>query len=315
VDAGDDSLTGTDQRGFPRNSGGHVDIGAYQLQTTGYSPPVVTSATGTVSNNPSTGLCSVDLSFTVNPEGLKTTAFIQYGVTTNYGAATTTVPVGYGNSGVATNILWTGLRAGLTYHYCAAATSDAGTTCGPDQVLTTPAFGLIATTLAATSITATQATLNGSVNPCGLPTLAWFEWGATTNYGNFTAESTLGSGSNALPVNNALTGLAPCATYHYRIDAFNDLDTALGDDQSFSTPDAPRTITGCCLTTAGQFRFQFVGAPGATYTVLGSTNVSLPLSNWTQAGTATNIAPGQYQFTDPAAMTSQPKRFYRLRWQ
>src|SRR5439155_23762631 len=30
IDAGDDTLTGTDQRGFPRLSGAHVDIGAFE---------------------------------------------------------------------------------------------------------------------------------------------------------------------------------------------------------------------------------------------------------------------------------------------
>lgn len=31
LDAGDDTLTGTDQRGRPRRSGTHVDIGAYEF--------------------------------------------------------------------------------------------------------------------------------------------------------------------------------------------------------------------------------------------------------------------------------------------
>ena len=32
----------------------------------------------------------------------------------------------------------------------------------------------------------TSATLNGTVNPDGYPTTAWFQWGTTTNYGNLT---------------------------------------------------------------------------------------------------------------------------------
>jgi hypothetical protein len=75
----------------------------------------------------------------------------------------------------------------------------------------------------------------------------------------------------------------------------------------------PRAITGCCLTAAGQLRFQFTGAASAAYTVLCSTNLALPLSSWTPAGAVTNLAPGQYQFTDPTAMTNQPRRFYLLR--
>jgi hypothetical protein len=143
--------------------------------------------------------------------------------------------------------------------------------------------------------------------------MAWFEWGTTANYGNFTAESTVGSGSLSLAVSNALTGLAVCTTYHYRIDAFNDLGLALGADQTFATPDVSRAITGCCWTAAGRFQFQFAGAANATYTVLCSTNLALAPSNWTPVGTVTNIAPGQYQFTDPASNTNQPPRFYLLR--
>ena len=117
-----------------------------------------------------------------------------------------------------------------------------------------------------------------------------------------------------MTLSDSLTGLAACTVYHYRIDAFNDLGLALGGDQSFTTPDSPRTITGCCVTAGGQFQFQFTGAAGATYTVLCSTNLALPLINWTPVGTVTNIAPGQYQFTDPTGKTNQPERFYRLRW-
>src|SRR5207244_2459322 len=47
----------------------------------------------------------------------------------------------------------------------------------------------------------------------------------------------------------------------------------------------------------GGFQFGFINTPGASFSVLTVTNVSLPLSNWTLLGTATEIAPGQFQFT------------------
>ncbi len=46
--------------------------------------------------------------------------------------------------------------------------------------------------------------------------------------------------------------------------------------------------------------------------MLASTNPALPLSNWTPLGGVTEVAPGQFQFTDPQA-TNTPRRFYRLR--
>jgi hypothetical protein len=47
-----------------------------------------------------------------------------------------------------------------------------------------------ATTLAAQNVTSTNATLMGTVNPGGVATKVYFEWGLTTNYGHFTPTNT-----------------------------------------------------------------------------------------------------------------------------
>ena len=47
------------------------------------------------------------------------------------------------------------------------------------------------------------------------------------------------------------------------------------------------------------------------YSVVATTNISLPSSNWTVLGIATNAGGGIYQFTDPGA-TNHPRRFYQL---
>jgi hypothetical protein len=49
-----------------------------------------------------------------------------------------------------------------------------------------------------------------------------------------------------------------------------------------------------------------------TVTILTTTNLLLPLTNWTVLGTVTDSPPGQFQFTDPQA-TNRPMRFYRVR--
>jgi hypothetical protein len=59
-------------------------------------------------------------------------------------------------------------------------------------------------------------------------------------------------------------------------------------------------------------QFTFTNAPAADFTVLTATNVSLALTNWTVLGEVRQVAPGQYQFTDPQAATN-PARFYRVR--
>jgi PQQ-like domain/Bacterial Ig domain len=78
----------------------------------------------------------------------------------------------------------------------------------------------------------------------------------------------------------------------------------------------PGSTTAITLTSAaklgnGSFRFSFTNTPGATFTVWGSTNVALALSNWTKLSYVTNISAGQYQFTDTNAPAT-PHRFYRV---
>ena len=59
-------------------------------------------------------------------------------------------------------------------------------------------------------------------------------------------------------------------------------------------------------------QFIFTNAPAADFTVLTATNVSLALTNWTVLGEVRQVAPGQYQFTDPHGATNLA-RFYRVR--
>jgi hypothetical protein len=65
--------------------------------------------------------------------------------------------------------------------------------------------------------------------------------------------------------------------------------------------------------TGSAFGFAFASTPGATFTVLGTTNLALPLTNWSLLGPVTETPPGQFQFIDPAS-TDLPRRFYKLRW-
>jgi hypothetical protein len=50
---------------------------------------------------------------------------------------------------------------------------------------------------------------------------------------------------------------------------------------------------------------------GLGFTVLATTNLALPLSNWTVLGAPVEGPSGQYQFTDTQA-TNTAIRFYRV---
>ena len=97
-----------------------------------------------------------------------------------------------------------------------------------------------ATTNAATSIAATGATLNGSINANSASTDVTFEYGTTASYGSsVTAIPSPVTGSSATSVSKAITGLTASTTYHYRVKGVNAGGTTDGLDQSFITSAAP----------------------------------------------------------------------------
>ena len=108
----------------------------------------------------------------------------------------------------------------------------------------------IATTGSASSITATGATLNGTVNDKGATTTVTFDYGATTGYGTNVAATTgatisVGAGSTATSV--AIMGLSCNTTYHFRVNGANSAGATNGGDASFTTnacvSDAPTSVS------------------------------------------------------------------------
>lgn len=97
----------------------------------------------------------------------------------------------------------------------------------------------MATTGSATNITATSATLHGTVNPEGESTSYHFEYGTTITYGSQTGSSSAGSGSTNVDASAAVASLAPATTYHYRLVATNSSGTTSGTDHTFKTAKAP----------------------------------------------------------------------------
>ena len=101
-----------------------------------------------------------------------------------------------------------------------------------------PAVGI----LAAGDIHPQQAALHGTVDPEGADTQYYFQYGATTTYGNTSAVTDAGSGTSTKPVFAFVRGLTPGRTYHFRLLAKNSLGITVSPDQSFNTPYEP------CLT-------------------------------------------------------------------
>jgi hypothetical protein len=164
---------------------------------------------------------SAQLNSYVNPNGLSTTIYFQYGLTTSYGSSTSLGGIGTtaGNYGFTVS----SLTPNTTYHFRIVAYSSDGYGYGSDMTFTTSAQAPTATTQAASSITSTSAQLNSYVNPNGASTTIYFQYGLTTSYGSTTTAGSIGT--TAGNYGYSVSSLTPNTTYHFRIVAYN-LDPA-----------------------------------------------------------------------------------------
>jgi hypothetical protein len=120
------------------------------------------------------------------------------------------------------------------------------------EVVITPIAGPpSASTLGATALSSTSASLTANVDPDGLDTSYRFEYGTTSGYGSDTPVTDAGQGTGAQQVSAAITGLVAGAVYHFRVVAFNSAGVALGSDQTFTTSPAPAGTTTGGGTTGG----------------------------------------------------------------
>jgi hypothetical protein len=81
-----------------------------------------------------------------------------------------------------------------------------------------------------------QATVTGTVDPNGVLSNFYFQYGTTTGYGNVTVWGGAGSGWQPTPVSKTLENLKSATTYHFRIVAQNAEGTSYGQDATFTTP-------------------------------------------------------------------------------
>jgi hypothetical protein len=97
----------------------------------------------------------------------------------------------------------------------------------------------LASTGAASGVSPTAATLNGSVTPNGLAASYHFEYGITAAYGAQTLDQSAGLGDSAAAVSQAIGGLAASTTYHFRVVATTAIGQAVGGDVTFTTQAGP----------------------------------------------------------------------------
>jgi len=178
-----------------------------------------------------------------------------------------------------------------------------------------------ATTNQATNVTATSATLEGTVFPNQNDTTYYFEYGTTTAYGTQTPTQGPVGGNAGKTATADVTGLTPSTTYHFRLVATNSAGTSVGNDMTFTTlapgggPGAqnavtigatPTTVTfGRATTIAGQ-----VTGPGNAGVQVTLEEDPFPFGDGFKATTltATTDASGNYT----VAVTPSLNTHYRV---
>ncbi len=176
---------------------------------------------------------------TVNPKGGTTFVFFEYGLTDQYGQATT--PRGIGNGADPALVLQAidGLVAGETYHFRIVASNSLGTSFGEDQTFETGLSSPLAKTGDASPllnglvrVAGSVRTLGGSVNP-------FFEYGTDgiTFPNRVSATTPTVSGDGEITVSADLGNLEQGVVYYYRalaVRADDPLSSGVGETRTFS---------------------------------------------------------------------------------
>ena len=151
---------------------------------------------------------------------------------------------GYNSTGQLGNNSFTDSRvpvAGSTTPLPAEARFIAGAAGGYHSIglVASPPYPTV-TTLAATDLTTTGATLHGTVNANNNDSTMSFEYGLTNAYGSSVAAApTPVTSSSTTPVSAVLAGLMPVTTYHFRVKGINAAGTSYGPDMTFTTLGLP----------------------------------------------------------------------------
>ncbi len=143
---------------------------------------------------------------------------------------------------------------GLSVSFAPIDSTDYASTSAAVTLTVVPASETASvTTNGATAVVANSATLNGVVTPNSSDTHAWFLYGtsSTLNGASQTASQDLGSGSTAVNLTAAVSGLSANTTYYFQAFAQNSVATTSGSIQSFVTGGAAGfTVSGTAVTLA-----------------------------------------------------------------
>lgn len=222
--------------------GVYLDLMFAQTPTITLTPtPIAQPPTVTNGNRIYLDDTSVRLYGTVNPNGLPTTVWAEYGTSSgSYSNTSSTQNITDGTTTQRISIDLSGLLLGVQvgpingYSCRIAAQNSAGTSYGREQSIysITPNFSYGARTYDATDVTSNSAILHGEI--ITVPHDIWFEFDTIEGEYFYTAYA---YGTDSV-YSTILSGLEPATTYYYRIAGSDKNDVHYGETKSFTTLEA-----------------------------------------------------------------------------
>ena len=164
--------------------------------------------------------------------GEDTVVWFNWGAGAGYGNSTTATLLSAASGTTNLSIALSGLDFN-TYYYQIVASNASGVVYGDSQsfIVDDREPGV---TNSSAVVVGNAATLSVSVNPNGLDTVVYFQWGSyVESLSNRTTITNIGSGPDPVVVSAAITGLAPATEYYYQAVASNSLGAAYGTVESF----------------------------------------------------------------------------------
>ena len=223
-------------------------------------------------------------------------------------------------SSTATSCVVGSLTNGTTYYFTVEAVNGAGNSGPSNEESAVPSEPPAATTGAATSVSASGATLNGSVNDeNNTSSTVTFCYSTSSSLSNCSGATSVGAspstttGSSATAETATLSSLAPNTEYYFQIEAVSTGGsyTSYGSVLNFTTstePPTAATATASSVTASGATLNGSVNDENntsSTVTFCYSTSSSLSnCSGATSVGASPSTATGSSAITETAALSS-----------
>ena len=227
-----------DDTGGPNNGSFYVQGGEHSISV--FGPPVVIPDINVeeAEAGHKSAIVHAEVALAGGPDVNE--CIVEYGLTKSYGSEVPCSPAPTYSSDQDVSAELPNLFTEADYHYRVKVRNSNGMNHTFDNVLRTVAV-LKARTGDASNVGPNTATLEGSLNPDGMPTTYKFQYGLDKKQYDIETESqSAGSGTSDIAVSPIdIDKLQPGRTYHYRLVAENELGRTNAEDRTFTAPARP----------------------------------------------------------------------------